>query len=249
MEIDWSGCYHLTMKQSKITRLGIITVFGITLAFCAGLGLGILLGDEGEQIQSFPPCPDPPKAATCPPCPIGDGVTKIGDVGDRATKRDPALAELANKIARLEAELGLIRALAKGFQAEAQGTAQDWPAEVPDGQRPENFQAWLAESLDACEVPAELLGYDCGEPPCIARLRVQRSDWLWKLIRDCPSWTTHYRRVPRLHRFMAPCGPEGQESIVLLSPHWKDYPGEIDQLDKRLQSRWVQAQESWTCGE
>ncbi len=246
MEIDWSGCYHLSMKQSKTTRLGIITTFGVTLAFCAGLGLGILLGEEGEQTQGPPPhpdhpatLPDPPNAPTCPPCPTGDGVSK----------RDETLAELANKIARLEAELGLIRALSKGYQAEAQGTAQDWPADVPDGQRPENFQAWLAESLDACEVPAELLGYDCREPPCIARLRVQRSDWLWKLIRDCPSWTTHYRRVPRLHRFMAPCGPEGSESIVLLSPHWKDYPGEVDQLDKRLQSRWIQAQESWTCGD
>lgn len=243
MEIDWSGCYHLSMKQSKTTRLGIITTFGVTLAFCAGLGLGILLGDKGEQIQDLPAYPVLPNPPTCPPCLIGD------PNGDGVRKRDEILAKLANKIARLEAELGLVRALSQGYQAEAQGTAQDWPAEVPDGQRPENFQAWLAESLDACEVPAELLGYDCAEPPCIARLRVQRSDWLWKLIRDCPSWTTHYRRVPRLHRFMAPCGPEGSESIVLLSPHWKDYPGEVDQLDKRLQSRWIQAQESWTCGD
>jgi len=143
----------------------------------------------------------------------------------------------------------IVDALAeRGYQGQLFGIPQPWPADTPAHLAPQGFQDLLARSMDACKVPAELVGFDCEEVPCIAMLRPGERGWIWSLIRDCPEWAERFRRVPLRTDFWADCGPGETEHVVLLSPFWADFPGDRENLDKRLGARFSQIRDRWRCG-
>ncbi len=158
------------------------------------------------------------------------------------------LAGARKRIEELESRLALAGVLERGYQGQLFGTPQPWPADTPAHLAPQGFQDLLARSMDACEVPAELVGFDCEEAPCIAMLRPAGRGWIWSLIRDCPEWAERFRRVPLRTDFWADCGPGETEHVVLLSPFWADFPGDRENLDKRLGARFSQIRERWRCG-
>ena len=146
----------------------------------------------------------------------------------------------------LRARLTLAQVVEQGYRGELYGTPVPWPDEVPEHLTPAGFQALLAESLDACQVPAELLDFACEEAPCLAMLKPTQADWIWSLIRDCPTWGERFRRVPLQHDFWVTCGDESRR-VVLLAPFWKDFPGDRQAMLKRLAARVEQIRSGWQC--
>lgn len=229
---------------------------GLRLTALGGLvgiafGLGVLAGFEwapdGSPAGSGPVEPPEPRVDGEPSVP-DDSPARPGwlarcpDAGGQQAALDGA----NKRIEELEARLALARVVEQGYRGELYGTPVPWPDEVPEQLRPEGFQALLAESLDACQVPAELVGFACEEAPCMAMLRPERRDWIWSLIRDCPSWGERFKQVPLQYDFWVECRGRS-ERVVLLAPFWKDFPGDREAMLKRLAARVEQIRSGWQC--
>ena len=86
---------------------------------------------------------------------------------------DPVdLQKLRQDVEKLQAKADLMKNLSDGYRAAGEGTPAAWPEHIPVQFTPDHFQATFAQVLDELEMEAELLGFDCSEPPCIARLRM-----------------------------------------------------------------------------
>lgn len=215
-----------------------------------GFGLGVLAGLEWADRPGI----DPPIA----PPPIPDEPDPPGpDLGVRPSPPAPVcpdssglqgeLDDARRRIENLQARLALAQVVERGYRGELYGTPVPWPDEVPEHLSARGFQAILAQSLDACQVPAELIDFACDEAPCLAMLRPAKIDWIWSLIRDCPTWGERFRRVPLQHDFWVTCG-DRSERVVVLAPFWKDFPGDRQAMLKRLAARVEQIRSGWQCG-
>ncbi|MBN2494967.1 MAG: hypothetical protein JXR96_10285 [Deltaproteobacteria bacterium] len=235
------------MSQSSATNATIAIIGTAVAALLIGGGVGFY---AAFALTAPPPCPpceppaDSPQDGSGPGPLLRPAHRPIEKPSGQAPLSDD-LAACEQRVQRLELELAMTRAVARGYEGQLHGTPQAWPEKTELAFRPEGFQENLGRAMDACEVPAELLGFDCEEPPCIAMLRPAARDWIWHLIQDCPDWTTPYRRVPLQATFADPCRPG--ETIVLLSPFWPAYPGDREQMIKRLQARQQAIREAWTC--
>lgn len=230
------------------TRGWVWALLALGASFGAGLAIDALLtGDPVAAERTSAETPGPPELTPEFEAPVGaEAWLAPGPLASTC----PAELRAANrKIEVLEARLALAETLERGYQGQLFGTPQDWPADSPEHLRPAGFQDLLSRSLDECQVPAELVDFECAEPPCVALLRPQRRDWIWSLIRDCPSWGEHFRRVPLWTDFQVDCGGGQSEQAVLLSPFWGDYPGDREDYAKRLASRWQEIRSQWRCGQ
>lgn len=103
------------------------------------------------------------------------GRAAVGDVALDAPRAAPP-SDAAERVAWLESENRRLQdeldreriasAVARGRVSEAQGTPRPWPASVPAGFAPAEFEATVRAA--AAEAGLELHDVDCAEFPCIA---------------------------------------------------------------------------------
>lgn len=107
---------------------------------------------------------------------VAAGETRSFPVGGAAAAEPPKSAPIAERVAWLEGENERLRgalaqsqlegALARGQVAQATGSPFPWPADVPPGFAPEDFEASIrAAAAKHPELRVEEI--DCGEFPCM----------------------------------------------------------------------------------
>jgi hypothetical protein len=132
------------------------------------------------QAQSAPPAA---KAVAADPAPAP---------APPATAAPPATTELKQRIAskeqeiaRLQKELGELRTQNAESQArveEMEGKPRAWPADLPQGYKPDVMEARINALLEKSGL-GELVDFDCDEFPCVAVIEAKQpgDDWNKKL--------------------------------------------------------------------
>lgn len=137
------------------------------------------------------------------------------------------------------------------LSVEAFGQAPRWPASVPPGYAPREFEEVIAEVLRTCDVDGELVDVDCREPPCFAVVR-DRGD-AWSDISSCPAWREHFTRGYEIYSSTTSCGSRLEE-VLMIAPVMKGLlqnprPHDILNADKRKATRASDYVDSWSCAE
>lgn len=183
-----------------------LKILMVVTAAAAALLLGVYLGYELAER----PCPAEQPGAAEPadtaPAASPPAVQKKAASGpvERQTKgSEPGeLARLRKELERCEARLGFLQVLQKGYQHQLHGSPVPWDDSIPPQYRKEGFQAKLAQALDELEAPAELVGFDCREPPCVAVMRNLGHPGQKPELRRSKTWMESLR-----HRLQDPVDP------------------------------------------
>ena len=115
------------------------------------------------------------KTAAPPPTPAA---APAADLNGRIESKE-------QEIARLQKELGELRQQNTASQArvaEVEGKPRAWPANLPQGYRPDLMEAKLNALLEKSGL-GELVDFDCDEFPCVAVIEAKQGgdDWNKKL--------------------------------------------------------------------
>jgi hypothetical protein len=246
----------------------LVIVVVIVAAGLAGLALGSV---------SVPPC-------ECPACPAvqerevpAAPGTPIGPAAPRTGAPlppcEPAeLQRMQQRIGELRTRTAFLERLEEGYQAAKEGVPIPWTKDIPAQFREERFQAIVAEALDELQAPAELVGFDCSEPPCIAKLRVLSGSSVG--FSGSKAWKKSFGRGHGGSQVSVDCGDGRAERIQLVVPLWdgkndpatmsleehseyqrkrflKRFDGtrseEDKNRDRRLGHRLRKLREGWTC--
>ena len=205
-----------------------------------GLVLGMAIGGAVATVAAWSArAPDPGVATSLPaPRPTSPGPTKPRGPDDDCRAR----------VAALEAQLEAAGLLNRSLQDEAFGPLQPWPSDVDPKYR-DQFEGNVRAALAECDVPADLISVDCGEPPCLAAFRGRDPSWRSKLVNQCPAWSSLYGSSTTDVGGVAECGDGRTESVSLLGPSM-DLP--TDPSDPWAGIKWAQARQqpvidAWTC--
>ena len=204
-----------------------------------GLLLGVWLGGRGEP-------------APAPPTPGAPAVVAVG--GHEGAS--PSCAALEDERSRLAAELQ--RALAKIRLLEALnddlGEALDgepvvWPDQPPELFRRERVETTLQDAIRACDLPVELLGLECAEPPCIGILRDAPDGQTWQSFGDCAAWSGVYEGNNTVHSETVECADGSVERVLLVQPDWLDLRESVgdEEWRRRNTARKERVVSSWRC--
>jgi hypothetical protein len=128
------------------------------------------------------------------------------------------------------------------------GRTLAWSAAVPQELWPDRFEAAVSDAMASCTPDAELVGVDCREPPCIAKLRA-RADAAASDLVHCPPWEVPFGPTVHLLRVTVPCtdGPDERALLVAPSPATLQRAIGEDRLTDRLSYRWMDLLGAWTC--
>lgn len=192
--------------------------------FAVGIGIGLAIGRD--DVRSTP-------ASASTPVP-------------RATK-SVASDRCERDLADARAELRRLEKLADDRDAEANGVPIEWDDAVPAELQPDVVKEHIERAIKECDVPVDLIDWDCSEPPCLARMR-SRGDWYMRLV-GCPAWTELYDNWTSMANDTIDC-PDGAEEMGMISPYieWLD-ENQQENWNKRFQARIQRAKETWPCGE
>ena len=229
------------------------TFVRIVVVFVIGLLAGLFIGrwsapGTWEDRSEHEPAPADVPAVSGTDAGRADAAGAPG-----ASAPEPGVGpEARERIRQLEAEVDQLQARldASGVRPPAQ------PVAWPDG-RPEKFteaglRGLLEQGLQDCDVPAELVGFECGEPPCVALLRTSDDGWHDALVNNCATWTEAYGTTVSMDTGRADCGGGDEEAYALLSPYDHEWREELDKeesgnLGDRLQERWAAIKADWEC--
>lgn len=130
----------------------------------------------------------------------------------------------------------------------ALGRTLAWSATVPQELWPDRFETAVSRSMSACTPDAELVGVDCREPPCIAKLRA-RSDAAASDLVHCAPWEVPYGPTVHMLRATVPCpdGPDERALLVAPTPATLQRAIGEDHLADRLSYRWMDLLGEWSC--
>jgi hypothetical protein len=158
------------------------------------------------------------------------------------------LSKLAQKISELEKKVSLQDEFLKELKVELQGTLISWPDQVPEFFQAAAFQEIVDRTLDECEISANLVGFDCEEPPCLAVLRLVSKDHERNRLSECPIWQQHYGpRITQKH-IRIECGDGRTEDVAFVHNFWDSiYAIHGGNLHKRIEQRRKQIESSWQC--
>jgi len=126
----------------------------------------------------------------------------------------------------------------------------EWPNDVPEAYRPENFRKTVLQILNDCSVPAELVKVECDEPPCIAALRLGDEPAEREILGDCPLWQETYggrHAITQSHKTVA-CADESTERAAFVYRFWPAiYQKHGGTMLRRLGERVRQLRDHWEC--
>lgn len=168
--------------------------------------------------------------------------------------RSPQPSSPEEELERLRAKVALQEYLLEGFEGEVYGELVAWPAATDENESfmPDSFQRNVNAAIEACSPPAELVGVDCSEPPCMALLRTAGDRWYEALVNSCAAWSDRYGSAVTLATVEVTCGDGRTESVAMLSPYWEAIvspsdPTARENMRKRLRVRRAQVRAEWVC--
>ncbi len=129
------------------------------------------------------------------------------------------------------------------------GRTLAWSDSVPPELWPDPFEDAVARSMAECAPAAELVGVDCREPPCIAKLRA-RSETVASDLVHCEPWEVPYGPTVHMVRANVPCpdGPDERAVLVAPTPAMLQRSLGEERLSDRLSYRWMDLLGEWSCG-
>jgi hypothetical protein len=192
--------------------------------FAAGVGVGATIGREDAHVT--------PAAVSTPV---------------RRTTNSVATDRCERDLADARAELGRRDKLAEDRETAANGVPLEWDDAVPAELQPKVVKEHIERAIKECNVPVDLIDWDCSEPPCLARMR-SHGDWYSKLV-GCPAWAELYDNWTTMANDTIPCH-DGAEEMGMISPYieWLD-DDQKENWNKRFQFRIQRAKDTWPCGE
>lgn len=136
----------------------------------------VLPRSKAQPVRPTENTPAPVKEAAPPPAPVA--TPPAANLAGRIASKE-------QEIARLQQELGELRQQNAESQArveQVEGKRRDWPANVPQGYRPEVMEARINALLEKSGL-GELVDFDCEEFPCVAVIEAKENspDWTKKL--------------------------------------------------------------------
>jgi hypothetical protein len=113
---------------------------------------------------------------------------------------------------------------------------------------PDKLQVRFSDVLDECELPADLVGFDCGEPPCIGAMRISDPTALRSPASRCQLWRKRLGPGTSLKHVRASCGDGRIENIAFFHIAW----GELNRahggnLQTRIERRRKRIESAWEC--
>ena len=128
------------------------------------------------------------------------------------------------------------------------GSTIAWSPSVPKELWPDRFEAAVSEAMGQCTPDGELVGVDCREPPCIAKLRA-RSDAAASDLVHCEPWEVPFGPTVHMLRVSVPCpdGPDERALLVAPTPSTLQRAIGEDRLADRLSYRWMDLLGTWSC--
>jgi hypothetical protein len=157
----------------------------------------------------------------------------------------------------IEQRLEFGRILLEGYRAEVEGVVQEWTAELRERFNREKFRDVVDRVQETCDLPGELVGMDCEEPPCIAVFRlnenqVRSSAWYYGRAGTpaCETWEKEYTRGMFLLPTLMDCPRGGREWFAVLAPsfYWKGAAQrDIENNGKRILTRAKGIKDKWRC--
>jgi len=137
------------------------------------------------------------------------------------------------------------------------GAVQEWTAELHERFNQEKFRDVVNRVQKTCDLPGELTGVDCGEPPCLAVFRleedqVRSSAWYYGQAGTaaCQAWEQAYTRGMYLMPTPVNCPGGGREWFAVLAPsfYWEGAAQrDIENNGKRIVTRAKHIKDKWQC--
>ncbi|MCP4870411.1 MAG: hypothetical protein GY898_17035 [Proteobacteria bacterium] len=159
----------------------------------------------------------------------------------------PNAAQTA-RIATLESQIERLQERLDARTADRAREGLEWPADRPPQFTADGFPRAFDAALSICKPDAILVGYDCEEPPCVAKLRV--NDGWHQALMSCESFATSFGATIDLATFGIDCPDSEPERVALLAPIDAEWIGSLDEAayQARLGQRWDAIHEAWICG-
>jgi hypothetical protein len=179
------------------------------------------------------------------------GLGKPAEASAPTERRAPAVDRStadAVRIGELEAEVQRLRRDLEARTEEDARVGLVWPPDRPAQFTPTGFRGAFDTALQACEPAVVVTGYDCLEPPCIAKLRVENG-WHAALV-GCLEFQERFGASVDLATFAIDCPDGVPERVALLAPIDGPWVGTLDEAayQVRLGQRWAAIREAWICG-
>jgi hypothetical protein len=93
--------------------------------------------------------------------------------------------QLRERVAELERDVALYTRLERTYEVELHGEPPAWPEELEEKYSAAGFQAIVEQAARDCDLGMDLVGFDCGEPPCYAHFVGARQE---ADLGTCPAW-------------------------------------------------------------
>ena len=217
-----------------------VKVACLAVALLVGFAAGRHVGSSGEgtdhRAQGEAVAGRPAPAA--PPGPV-------------LTPRSSEADQLRERVAQLEDQVALHRRLEEAYEQELYGEPIPWTSDLPDDFQPELFKMKVAEAMTDCQ--ADLVGFECDEPPCLALLRGHDPGYNGSLNARCPGWVTHFGETSSGYHTSIDCGDGRTERVHMVSPfpYGTLFAEDDDEARsnhrKRRQQRYAQIELGWEC--
>lgn len=229
-----------TQFYVKVALLAVALITG----FVAGrwLHTGPESGSVGRSSSDVRGGRPPPQPAP------GNGVGS--NPGTDVPISDGDLQILRDRVGEHENELRMARAAKELYEQQLFGDPIPWPETIPEAFQPGVFQRTMGDVMQDCE--AELVGFECDEPPCIAMLRGDDPQYLGPLLERCPGWAEQFgERSSGLHTNID-CDDGRSERVYLVSPSpfgvlFADDDEVRTNFGKRRRLRYQQIELDWEC--
>ncbi len=145
---------------------------------------------------------------------------------------------ILKRIQQLQSKAVLLTQLTENYRVTNTGVVRTWTEDIPEQFHREQFQATFSQVLDELMANAELVGFDCFEPPCIAKLRVGANARV--SVVKSKTWLENFRTGPRESFLYIDCGDGREEVVQLVEPLW-DPDHDLKKMTKEELSKWGKA--------
>lgn len=212
------------------------------VAAAAGV-VGISIGFWFGQRSTSPPDPTSPPILSAPVA-VGRSDTKAS-CDDVEAERSRLAAELQRALAKIR----LLEALNDDLGEALDGEPVEWPDQPPELFRRERVEATLEEAIRSCQLPVDLLGLECAEPPCIGVMRDAPDGQTWQSFGECSAWSSVYLGNNTVHSEKVVCADGSEERVLLVQPDWLDLRESVgdEEWKRRNNARRERIVSSWRC--
>ena len=164
---------------------------------------------------------------------------------------DDSAAALHNLVEALESQVAEL-------EQELYGDPNPWPEEIPEPHQPDVFAANVVEIFAECDIPVDVVGFRCEEPPCYTMLRRDEQDYdpddpWFRALQSCASWDALYGLELSFATHTVTCPDGREEGFTMLAPEpswlidFETDPDTAEHFMRRFDVRLRTAKMEWPC--